>query len=1182
MPTNIGPKIGIEGEAEYRKQLQNIIQSTKTLDKEMKTLESSFNKNTSAQEKCRAKADLLKKQIEQQEKVVSQCEQALRASEQMYGENATTTLKWRSALADARTELNSLNNELSENSKLKAFASDLSDAGDKMITVGNKISKVGETMTKTVTLPIVAAGTAAATMAMDFETAMAKVETIADTGEEPIGDLRNAIMELSDQTGVSASEIAESVYSAISAGQSTGEAVNFVTNATMLAKAGFSDTTTTVDLLTTVLNSYGLKADEVEAVSDKLIQTQNLGKTTIDELGASMGQVIPTASMYGVNLDNLAAAYVTTTKNGIGTAESTTYINSMLAELGTEGTDVSKILKRRTGKSFKELMESGNDLGDVLGILQDEADETGQSVGDMFSSKTATRAAAVLTQHTQDFDSAMQSLGSSTGATKNAFDTMSDTTSNKLQIALNSIKNTGITIGESLLPTISTALESIVPTIQDLTKKWNGLNSKQQGFITKAAAVAAAAGPVTTAVGSVTSGIGGAVKRFSSLVSWLGETEIGLTALPLAATVIGVGALTAAIIDSWDATKEINDTYGDFFDRLNDSSDATTTLTQSFDDLTNSIEERAENFTTAGSNLDYWKTKLGECVDSEGHVKEGCEDMVDYILNELNTAMGTDYHRTAEGFIEDNSGVQKSYADICGEIDNFILKMKAQAVQQAFNENYAQAIQNQADAQKNYNDAVDLYAEALKNAQEAQAEYNRLGEQAEKESQQIGQVTNETATAMAQQKQVLDACNEAWETAGTNLTEASGNLAGTTEEVNGLDTAMSLLSEGTEESAQKAVDCYAQVATNAKDAKEDAKEVAEDLIGELNDLDYKKFDTNYKKAFKGYTDNADKYGRDAAKRIATNLSREKYTANLSEVEVENAVRPAAELVGKWLHGPYKGEVDEVTGGKEAADNAFTTMSKIVSQDMTGNVSSVDGMADAAKSAQAAAQGFLDSHPVTGTVSAVTGGRDAGKAAALYAQGALDKYTVHGNMSGVHGVRTATGIARGSMQDLLDEHGVYGRMNDIKGVTAAGTSGRSVLQTIFNKGVSGTVDKVSNAEPAANGALSTMQSIFNWHPLQAIVNVIGNIFGGKKGYTGFTASTSGLTAGRATRASGASVYMPSTSTALDTIAASPGSFGISPDALYAAVKAGMQDANIGIYIGEREAGRILRGLGVSIG
>lgn len=1148
----------------------------------MKTLESSFDKNTSAQEKCRAKTELLKKQIEQQEKVVKQCETAVSQSERMYGETATTTLKWKAALADAQTELNNLNNELAENSKLKAFASDLSDAGDKMITVGNKISSVGETMTKTVTLPIVAAGTAAATMAMDFETAMAKVETIADTGEEPIGDLRNAIMELSEQTGISASEIAESVYSAISAGQSTGDAVNFVTNATMLARAGFTDTATSVDLLTTLLNSYGLEASEVESVSDKLIQTQNLGKTTIAELGTSMGKVIPTASMYGVNLDNLAAAYVTTTKNGIGTAESTTYINAMLAELGTEGTDVSKILKRRTGKSFKELMESGNDLGDVLGILQDEADETGTSVGDMFGNQTAVRAAAVLTQHTEDFDSAMQSLGSSTGATKTAFDTMSDTASNKLQVALNSIKNTGITIGESLLPTISTALESIVPTIQDLTKKWNSLNSKQQGFVLKATAAAAAAGPVTKAVGDITSGVGGAVKRVSSFVTKLGETKTNLTALPLAAIGLAVGAVAVAFMDACDATEEINYKYGEFFDKLNDSTDATTTLTTSFNDLTDSIAGRTENFTTAGTNLEYWEGKLSECVDSEGHVKEGCEDMVDYILNELNTAMGTDYERTASGFITKNGEIVTSFSEISGEIDSYILKLKAQAVQEGFSSDYATAIKNRADAQANFNEAVDNYAEALKNAQAEQAEYDRLNEEITNAEMYGIPVTLESRAALERQKATVEACNDAYDQAKNTLTEAAGNVAGTTEEVNGLEQAMGYLAEGTEESAQKAVDCYAEVATNAKEAKQDAQEVSEDLIGGLNDLDYKDFSKNYKKAFGDFEKNADKFGWKAAKKLATGIQKEKYKANLSEVEIENAVRPAAEGLKKWLKGPYTGEVDEVTGGEAAARNTFTEMSKIVSQDMTGNVSAVDGMTDAAKNAQAAAQEYMDGHPVTGKVSEVTGGRNAGKAAAINAQGGLDKYTVHGNMSGVWGVRNATGIARGSMQGLLNDHPVYGQMADVKGVTAAGTSGRGVLQSIFNQGVTGTVDKVSNTTGAASSALSAMQYIFNVNPLQAIVNVIGNIFG-RKSYSGFAApSTRGLTAGRATRAPGASVYMPTTSTTLDAIAATAGGAGINPDLLYSAVKAGMQDANIGIYIGEREAGRILRGLGVSFG
>lgn len=197
--------------------------------------------------------------------------------------------------------------------------------GDKLTTVGKSMESVGKVMTVGVTLPLVSVGTAAVKTASSFETSMAKVSTIADTTKVPIDDLRNQIMKLSSQTGISADEIAEAAYSAISAGQNTEDAVGFVANATKLAKAGFTDASTALDVLTTTLNAYGLASEDAEMVADKLITTQNLGKTTVNELGASIGKVIPTANMYGVSLDNLASAYVATTKNGIGTAESTTY-----------------------------------------------------------------------------------------------------------------------------------------------------------------------------------------------------------------------------------------------------------------------------------------------------------------------------------------------------------------------------------------------------------------------------------------------------------------------------------------------------------------------------------------------------------------------------------------------------------------------------------------------------------------------------------------------------------------------------------------------------------------------------------------------------------------------------------------------------------------------------------------
>lgn len=77
------------------------------------------------------------------------------------------------------------------------------------------------------------------------------------------------------------------------------------------------------------------------------------------ELSSAMGKIIPTANAYGVSLDPLCAGYAIMTANGVATVESTTYMNSMLNELGKSGTNVYDILKEKMGSSFAELMNSG-------------------------------------------------------------------------------------------------------------------------------------------------------------------------------------------------------------------------------------------------------------------------------------------------------------------------------------------------------------------------------------------------------------------------------------------------------------------------------------------------------------------------------------------------------------------------------------------------------------------------------------------------------------------------------------------------------------------------------------------------------------------------------------------------------------------------------------------------------
>ena len=94
----------------------------------------------------------------------------------------------------------------------------------------------------------------------------------------------------------------------------------------------------------------------------------------MDQLAQSVGKVIPLASAYNVQMDNLSSAYAVLTANGIATAESGTYLKSMLNELGDTGSGVSEVLLNSTGKTFAQLMEQGYSLGDVMAMLGNAVD----------------------------------------------------------------------------------------------------------------------------------------------------------------------------------------------------------------------------------------------------------------------------------------------------------------------------------------------------------------------------------------------------------------------------------------------------------------------------------------------------------------------------------------------------------------------------------------------------------------------------------------------------------------------------------------------------------------------------------------------------------------------------------------------------------------------------------------
>lgn len=502
------------GSAALEENMKKLDDSIDTLDESAKKNESSFklvksqwDKNTSSAKKLKDEQKYLTEQGETYQKKVSLVKEELKLLENAEGDNKKAIEEKKAALNEAEASLNEYKNRLKEvDEQLKFGKASIEEYTEKVQKEGEKVKDAGSGMTKKVTTPILAAGVASAKMTMDFEDSMAKVSTIADATEVPMDDMQKAILDLSNQTRISAEEIAQNVYDSISAGQKTGDAVNFVSKSTKLAKAGFADAGAALDVLTTIMNAYGLKASEVTNVSDMLIQTQNLGKTTVADLASSMGKVIPTANAYGVSLDELCAGYAIMTANGVATAESTTYMNGMLNELGKSGTNVSETLKEKTGKTFKELMDSGMSLSDVLKIISDAATENNKSFGDMWSSSEAGKAGMILLgDSAENFNGVLEQMQNSAGATNTAFEKL-DTNSAKIKKATNELRNDAIDFGTTLMEELAPIIENIAEKISEFTEWFNGLSESEKQTIIQIGLIVAAIGPLLIALGTVVSG----------------------------------------------------------------------------------------------------------------------------------------------------------------------------------------------------------------------------------------------------------------------------------------------------------------------------------------------------------------------------------------------------------------------------------------------------------------------------------------------------------------------------------------------------------------------------------------------------------------------------------------------------------------------------------------------------
>lgn len=574
--------------------------------------------------------------------------------------------------------------------------------------------------------------------AAQFETSTAMVATIADTSQKSLSDISKEVRTYSNETGEAASDMAEATYQAISASVNTADAASFAGTATKLAVGGFTSATTAVDVLTTAINAYGLAASDATQLSDYLITTQNLGKTSVDQLAQSVGKVIPLASAYNVQMDNLSSAYAVLTANGIATAESGTYLKSMLNELGDTGSDVSEVLLNSTGKTFAQLMEQGYSLGDVMAMLGDAVDGDSTAFNALWSSTEAGIGALSLFNAGADkYNSVLDSMRTSAGATEKAYSTMADTTDKSKQRMENSFNNLKISVGDVLNPALTQVYEGF-------TSVFAGMSD----FVDEHPAVVAAISAIAVGVGGFTGALA-AYNISTTAAKFVTEAFTAtLAANPFVLAAAGIVAVTAAAVtltgvlitqsdeyegmtatcrDQYDELQNLNDQYNAACEQYGENSEAANSLRYQLDQLNDEFEanrQTVKEFVAECDGLVESHNKVMDAYNSStSSIKE--QELGTLALTQRLGELASQNSQTAASYTEMKAIIDQLNADVPGlgltydgvteSVDATVKAIKKAAKAQADSEYKAEQQQTYVDLLKEQSSLKQQIAEAEAN-----------------------------------------------------------------------------------------------------------------------------------------------------------------------------------------------------------------------------------------------------------------------------------------------------------------------------------------------------------------------------------------------------------------------------------------------------------------------------------
>lgn len=298
-----------------------------------------------------------------------------------------------------------------------------------------------------------------------FERGLAQVATLTNFSTAQLENTGRRVLQLSMETGATFQDLNAGLYDVMGAGvkgtESMAASLELLRQATILAKAGATDTATATDVLTSVLNAYKMEAGDAGRVSDMLFQAVKDGKVSFDQLAQSLGMVLPIAAQAGVRLDEVLAAVAAMTAQGIKPSSAVEYLRSALTNV-IKPSEQAAATAKDLGLQFDAQALKAKGLVGFLRDVQTKTKGNSEAMSRLFGDVGGvTSVLAIASGNFERMTQALNGQQRSAGATADAYGKMAATIDEKTSQVTAKWKALWVGVGELFAPTKMAVLEGI-------------------------------------------------------------------------------------------------------------------------------------------------------------------------------------------------------------------------------------------------------------------------------------------------------------------------------------------------------------------------------------------------------------------------------------------------------------------------------------------------------------------------------------------------------------------------------------------------------------------------------------------------------------------------------------------------------------------------------------------------